>query len=147
MRNYVIFAMLICAGCRGPAVEMPTSGPGPKSPSGWEIRYNATLALARRGSPHVKDPEVWDSFLELLDAEQQLRNFRNKSEDGQIKSDENGAYTAVISALQAAQDLHRKDPKIDLSGLKAPIEKLTHNPNATVSVQAKQALLTLFPPS
>ena len=96
----------------------PSAVTGPKSPAGWEIRYNATLALARRGSPHVKDPEVWDSLLEMLDAEQQLRNFRNKTEDGRRSRPTKTARTpTVISALQAVQELHRKDPKMDLSGL------------------------------
>jgi hypothetical protein len=136
---------VFAVGCHRPAAALPTAPTGPKSPTGWEVRYNAALALARRGSSHVKDAAVWDSLLEMLDEDQQLRNFRAKSEDGKESLDETGAHTTVISALQAVQELHRKQPQIDLSTLKEPIDKLTHSPNPTLSLQARQALLTLFP--
>src|ERR1700756_824782 len=123
----VLLLLVLAVGCQRPAAPPPVSGP--KSPAGWEVRYNAALALARRGSPHVKDPEVWDSILEMLDADQQLRNFRVKTEDGHETVDENGAYATVISGLQAAQDLHRKQPQMDLSGLKDSVDKLTRSPN------------------
>src|SRR5688572_29917259 len=41
----------------------------PSAP-GWEVRYNAVQAQARRGSPHVR----WDVMREMLDEGQQLRN-------------------------------------------------------------------------
>jgi hypothetical protein len=133
-------------GCQRP-VAPPTVAAGPKSPAGWEVRYNAALALARRGSPHVTDPAVWDTVLEMLDEDQQLRNFRTKLDDGREVADETGARTTVISALQAVQEFHRKQPQTDLAALREPIDKLTRSPNATVSVQARQAMLVLFPPS
>src|SRR5208282_705557 len=43
----------------------------PSSP-GWAVRYNATVTLARRGS--AKTP--FDVLSEMLDEDQQLRNFR-----------------------------------------------------------------------
>jgi hypothetical protein len=141
MRSLLLLLILI-TGCQRSAAPTPVSGP--KSPAGWEVRYNAALALARRGSQHVKDPEVWDTVLEMVDEDQQLRNFRTKTDDGREVVDDNGARTTVIGALQAVQDLHRKQPQVELSPLKAPIEKLTHSSNPTVAVQAKQALLALF---
>jgi hypothetical protein len=138
--------LFVAVGCqRAPTPSVAATGI--KSPTGWEVRYNAALALARRGNPHVKDAEVWDTLVEMLDEEQQLRNFRTKQDDGRETADETGARTTVISALQATQELHRKDPKIDLTGLKEPIDKLTSSSYATVSVQARQALLALYPPS
>jgi hypothetical protein len=144
--RYLSVSLILLIGCQRPPVA-PTTSTGPKSPAGWEVRYNAALALARRGSPHVKDPEVWDTLVEMLDEDQQLRNFRTKQDDGRETADETGARTTVISALQSAQEFHRKEPKTDLAGLKEPIDKLTRSPNATVSVQARQALLALYPPS
>jgi hypothetical protein len=138
----LLLLLIFAAGCQRPATPPPVSGP--KSAAGWEVRYNAVLALARRGSPHVKDPEVWDMLLEMLDEDQQLRNFRTKTDDGREVVDDNGARTAVIGALQAVQDLHRKQPQTDLSGIKPAIEKLEHGANPTVALQAKQALLALF---
>lgn len=144
MRFPILILLLLAAGCQRPATSV-TAVTGPKSAVGWEVRYNAALALARRGSPHVKDPEVWDSLQEMLDENQQLRNFITKSEDGRETDDETGARATVISALEAVQELHRKQPKFDISSLKEPIEKLTQSPNATLSVQARQAMLTLYP--
>ena len=124
----------------GPGSRLPTTGDSvvihhhrPEEPGRREVRYNAALALARRGSPHVKDPEVWDMLLEMLDEEQQLRNLRTKTDDGREVTDETGARTTVIGALQAVQELHRKEPKMDLAGLKEPIEKLTTDSNPTVA--------------
>jgi len=145
MRYSALFLVFLAVGCHRPAAALPTTPTGPKSLTGWEVRYNAALALARRGSLHIKDSAIWDNLLEMLDEEQQLRNFRAKSEDGRETLDETGAHTTVIGALQAIQELHRKQPQIDLSALNEPIDKLTHSPNATLSVQARQALLTLFP--
>ena len=143
MRFVGLTLILLAAGCQRPTASA-TAVTGPKSPAGWEVRYNAALALARRGSPHVQDADVWDSLVEMLDEDQQLRNFRTKNEDGRETVDETGARATVIGALEVVQELHRKQPRMDLSGLKAPIDKLAHSPNATVSVQARQALLTLF---
>ncbi|HEX4589970.1 MAG TPA: hypothetical protein VH120_08585, partial [Gemmataceae bacterium] len=136
--------LVLFTGCQRPGAPPASAVSGPASPAGWEIRYNAALALARRGSPHVKEPEVWDSLTEMLDEDQQLRNFHSKTDDGREVTDETGARTTVIGALQAVQELHRKQPQMDLSGLKEPIEKLTHGPNSTVAVQARQARLALF---
>lgn len=134
--RYLCLMLLLAAGCQRPATPS-AAATGPKSPAGWEVRYNAALALARRGSPHAKDAGVWDTLLEMLDEDQQLRNFRSKLDDGREVPDETGARTTVIGALQAAQELRRKQPQMDLSGLREPIDKLTRSPNATVALQAK----------
>ncbi|HEY1378675.1 MAG TPA: hypothetical protein VGF55_17885 [Gemmataceae bacterium] len=146
MRVLFLTLVLVTAGCQRPAAPAPAPA-GPKSPAGWEVRYNAALALARRGSPHVKDAEVWDTLLEMLDEDQQLKNIPTKLIDDRMVPDETDARRTVIGALQAVQELHRKRPEVDVSGLREPIDKLTRSPNATVAVQAKQALLVLFPPA
>lgn len=136
--------MVLAAGCQPPAgsASLPT---GPRSVGGWEVRYQAVLSLARRGSPHIKDPGLWAVLSEMLDEEQQLRNFRARLSDGREVPDEFAARTTVIGALRAVQELHRKQPTMDLSDLKRPIEKLTHSPAAPVSTEAKQTLLALSP--
>jgi len=78
MRLTALLIILAAAGCQRQATSAP---PGPKSPTGWQVRYNAAQALAHRGSPLVKDPAAWESLLEMLDEEQQLRNF-TQSRDG-----------------------------------------------------------------
>ena len=64
---------------------------GPPSKAGWEVRYNATVALARRGSDKIKDEQVWENLLEMLDEEQQLRNFHRELKDKSEVPDEAGA--------------------------------------------------------
>lgn len=137
---------LAASGCSRPAASAPalrTAGPGV---TGREVRYNAVLALAHRGSPRIKEDGVWDVLLEMLDEDEQLQNYTPRTGDGRAVPDETAARTTVLSALQAVQELHRKRPEVDLSGLREPIDKLTHSPNATVGVRARQAQQTLFPP-
>ena len=136
--------LALAVGCQRPAGPAPVPS-GPQSPSGWQVRYNAVLSLARRGSPHVQDPEIWDTLREMLDEDQQLRNFRARLSDGREVPDQTAARLTVIDALRAVQELHRKQPTMDLSGLKEPITKLIHSPSIPVSTEAKQAELALFP--
>jgi hypothetical protein len=136
--------VLVMAGCSRPAAStaaLRTAGPGV---TGREVRYNAVLALAHRGSERVKDDGVWDVLLEMLDEDQQLRNYTPRT--GPAVPDETAARTTVLSALHAVQELHTKRPKLDLSDLRDPIDKLAQSPNAVVSVRAKQAQQALFPP-
>src|SRR5262245_3206461 len=130
-------ALLLLAGCnRGGAVPVVVTGP--KSPAGWEVRYNATVALARRGSDKVKDEGVWDNLTEMLDEEQQLRNFRRATADGKAVSGAGAAHLTVITALQAVNELHNKRPEMDLTVLKPALEKLTQSRNLAVSTEAKR---------
>ena len=92
-----VCALLFLAGCqRGGSVPVVVTGP--KSPAGWEVRYNATVALARRGSDKVKDEGVWDNLTEMLDEGQQLRNFRREAADGKEVSEAGSAHLTVITA-------------------------------------------------
>ena len=113
---------------------------GPSRP-GWEIRYNAAVALAQRGSDLVKDR--LDLFAEMLDEERQRANFSKKEEDGRTVVDEAGASGTVRTALQAVALLRRKNPTVDLSELHGPVEKLLQSPNAVVRLQAEQTWNTL----
>jgi hypothetical protein len=145
--RYLVLFVLLAAGCARPAAPAASAPAGPKSVSGWQVRYNAVLALARRGSPHVKDPDVWDTLTDMLDEGQQLRNFRVQLSNGRDVPDETAARLTVIAALRAVQELHRKQPGMDLSGLKEPIAKLAASANVPVNTEAKQAQLALFPPT
>ena len=135
--------LALAAGCHRPAAPAASAPVGQTAPGGWQVRYNAVLSLARRGSPQVKDPDVWDTLVEMLDEDRQLRNFRTPLADGREVPDETAARLTIIGALRAVQELHRKQPQMDLSGLKEPIEKLTHSPAAPVSTEAQQTLLAL----
>jgi hypothetical protein len=117
------------------------------SARGWEIRYNATLALAYRGDPEVR----LDVLREMLDEQRQLRNFRTALKDGRDVPDEVAARRTVLNALKAVRDWH-KDPKAvravgkdnpQLQRLYAAIDKLVDNPNRVLSAEAQETRLAL----
>ena len=145
MKQFLLISLILTvaaiSGCNRGAAPQPISGK-PSAP-GWEVRYNASLALVRRGSDHVKDEQVWENLNEMLDEEQQLRNFRVKNKDGSEVSDEPAARMTVISALQAIDELHNRRPDMDLSGLKPAIEKLTSSSNVAVRTEATRTKLLL----
>jgi hypothetical protein len=101
------------------------------------VRYNASIALARRGSPNALEDSAKDSLLEMLDEEQQMRNFRH-SVNGQDVSDAGAAQLTVITAVQAIADLHRLKPDLNLSAFKAAIDKLTNSQSVAVSTEARK---------
>lgn len=144
MQRILIMAAigLTALGCRDRAAPAVPAA-GPKSPAGWEVRYNAALALAHRGSDRVTDPIVWESLTEMLDESQQLRNFSTQLASGREVPDETAARLTVIGALKAVQSLHRKNPKIDLSPLADPLAKLAQSASAPVRTEASATQLTL----
>src|SRR4051794_1871299 len=65
MRPLCLFLILL-AGCQRPAATLPARLVNkPKSPPGWEIRYNAVLGLLRRGSLNITGADVWDTVTEM----------------------------------------------------------------------------------
>ncbi len=152
MRRWLIGLCLLSliGGCQKAAPTVKLSE-GRRSPAGFEIRYNAAVALARMGSDHAK--ERLDVLTEMLDEEQQLRNFRTTIVDGkevqenQARPDPVAARTAVESALKAIVELHRKKPALDLSSLMPAIEKLGASPNPALRLEAERTRLALAPPS
>jgi hypothetical protein len=141
-RCILILAILFAAGCRSGA-DAPAQAAS-KSPAGWEIRYNAALALAHRGSAEARDPHVWDMILEMLDEPQQMSNFTTKKSDGREVPDETAARLTVIGALKAVQALFQKQPSFDFSSLAEPLARLEKSANVPVSAEAKATRLTLF---
>lgn len=123
------------SGCR--SRKLPTVVEGPPSPPGWEVRYNAAAALARRGSTHALDERVRETLLEMLDEEQQMRNFRQEVQ-GRTISDTNAAALTVVTTLQALNELHRRKPDLDLSVFVPAIDKLMDSPHLVVRTEAKK---------
>src|SRR5262245_57937639 len=138
MRKIVLLLLLfpVVVGCnRGNA---PTLVTGPASRPGWEVRYNAVIALARLGSERIKDEEAWEALQEMLDEDQQLRNFKHQLPDKREVSEAGSAHATVITTMQAIGELHRRKPDLDLSGLKPAIQKLTQSRNLAVNTEAKR---------
>jgi len=134
----VCFAVL--TGCQKAAA--PVASPtGRASRAGWEIRYNAVTALARRGSDRVKDH--MEVLAEMLDEDQQLLNFRTQLKDGRDVPDEQAARSTVVSALKAVVELHEKNPGLNLSSLDPAIDKLTQSDNPVVRNEAERTRIAL----
>jgi hypothetical protein len=108
---------------------------------GWEVRYNAAWALARRGSERVP----WKLFREMLDEKRQMRNFRAPLEDGRTVPDEAKARETLLSALRALADWHarQKDaqppPDEDRNAVYAMVDQLAASPIAQLKIEAEKA--------
>jgi hypothetical protein len=113
----------------------------PQSNPGWAIRYNATRALAKRGSDHVK--EKMDELNEMLDEEKQRRNQRIVLKGGKESINEVVAFEVISSTLKALVELNRRRPDIDLSPLHAAINKLAESSNPALRTLADHAKVEL----
>lgn len=133
-----VVLVLLCVGCSPPAGPAPVSGP--TSGDGWDIRYNAALALARRGSPKLNDTVVQELFKEMLDEEQQMRNFRTKLKDGREVSDAVAARTAVLGAVKALDDYKTRMPTADLTMYRPALEKLTSSANLILKQESMRLM-------
>ena len=136
---------------------------GKPSNPGWKIRYDATIALARRGSAHTSI----DLLEEMLDEGTQEANFRVKQADGREVVDEQGVDNMLVATLDAVQEYQAKHKEPEMATelrtvyasprltimipfvhpppdwkeqLKPAIEKLTDNRNAAVREKAKDLL-------
>jgi hypothetical protein len=118
----------------------PAAPVGEASGPGWKIRYDATIALARRGS----DKTPIDTLEQMLDESKQRANFRVKQENGQEIVDEDGMSSMLDATLDAIAVFHekRKDAKA-AAQLKPAIEKLTESNNPGVREKAKDVLQKL----
>jgi hypothetical protein len=117
------------------------------SSKGWEVRYNATLALARRGSSRVP----LDILREMLDEQKQMRNFRTTLKDGRDVADGAAARRTVVNALKAVRDWHKHPEAVRAVGpdnprlrmVYAAIDRLVEDPNPAVSAEARSTRLAL----
>jgi hypothetical protein len=102
---------------------------------GAEVRYNATVALARRGSSRVR-LALLD---EMLDEDGLKNTFRVTSKDGKESADEAKVWLTMTSALRAVAQLLHKNPRLDLSDLRRRIDALADHPNPSLRTEAKNA--------
>ena len=106
---------------------------------GLRIRYNATVALARRGS----DKTPLGVLQEMLDEALQRQYFVLKGKGGEETPDETTAQTTLVSALQAVGELHQRRPQRDLTTLLGEIEQIAQSKNAALQTEAKRTLRAL----
>lgn len=116
--------------------------PDKASEDGWRIRYNATVALLRRGSDEVP----WRTVREMLDEKQQLKNCEFQHPDGRTIPDESLARSFVITALKAVSEWQRKqteagkktDANEALPEIRTQVELLAQSPIPELKVQAEK---------
>lgn len=107
---------------------------------GLYVRYNATIALARRGSGKVS----LDRLQEMLDEDLQKGNFTRKHlKSGRESPDDATAYSTLHNTLKAIIELHRRNPDLDLRELTEAIDKLRRCSNAAVRSQAEETWMAL----
>jgi hypothetical protein len=113
---------------------------------GLETRYNATVALLRRGSDQFR----FGILLEMLDEELQLSNFRVERKNGEEVADEPTARSTIVGALRALIEYHKqqpdglyKRPAAELDQLKLALDKLTHSSNPTLQSEAERTRAAL----
>jgi hypothetical protein len=113
---------------------------------GAKIRYNATQALARRGSERTPQ----DVLAEMLDEDFLRQNFviEQRRKNNAIVPDENFVTKTLIIALKSTAELHRKNPNVQLGdAVRGRVQRLTESANKAVQTEAKNTLLVLNPAS
>jgi hypothetical protein len=110
---------------------------------GFQVQVNATIALARRGSPRVS----LGMLQEMLDPPLLRERFVLQDRStGQEQPNEAVVVNTLVNALKAAAELHRKRPEMDPSLLRPLIDRLAGDSNKAVQAEAVQTQLALDAP-
>jgi hypothetical protein len=106
---------------------------------GLRVRYNATTALARRGSKRVN----LAILAEMLDEATQQEYCRRRLPEGSEVSDEATAVQTVLETLKTVAELHRRRPDFDVSSLQPLVDRLADSANVAVRTEAKNTQIVL----
>jgi hypothetical protein len=109
-----------------------------KSP-GLLVRYNANLALARRGSTRTKIPML----REMLDEQELGKAIALERTDGSRHPNEAKVEMVLLNSLKALTELHRKRPEAVTPELRQAVSKLQESADKAVSTEAKQTAIDL----
>jgi hypothetical protein len=101
---------------------------------GLRVRFNAAVALARRGSPKV------NLFLlkDMLDPVFLREELLVLPKSGPDKPDPASVSQTLVTALKAVAELHRQRPETDLSELRPAIDALASDPNPVLREEAEK---------
>ncbi len=102
---------------------------------GLQIRFNAALALAHRGSPKVRLGILQD----MLDESALRTNFLIEQPGGVQMPDEQVISQIMEFALKALVQLHKRQPKMDLSSFTPTLDTLAKNGNIAIRAEATLA--------
>jgi len=106
---------------------------------GLTVRYNAAVALARRGSAKVR----LGLLQEMLDESILREKFRISTPDGKDLPDEGLVQKTVEAGMQALIELHAKKPDLDLGEFSKPLQELASNSNMAVRNEAMRTVNAL----
>jgi hypothetical protein len=101
---------------------------------GRQVCYNATVALARRGS----DKTRLDMLGEMLEGDQLREVFRLRKKDGSEVPEDDAVNQTVVIALETIAEMHNRNPKLVNDSLRDAVERLKSNGNPAISNQAKK---------
>lgn len=107
--------------------------PVPRAP-GLRVRYNAAVALARRGSKGAP----LDLLAEMLDLKAQREQNRRITPDGREEPDEAAVQETVLTALRAVAELHRKNPAVNLAPLEGALDQLRKSDRPALRQEAER---------
>jgi hypothetical protein len=102
---------------------------------GLFVRVNATLALLRRGSDKTPGGQVE----EMLDEKALSEAIQTQHAGGAREPNQGKAIKIVVETLHALADGYRQNPKLNLPGIWARVEELTHSSNAAIQAAARHA--------
>ena len=108
---------------------------------GAEIRYQAVMGLARRGSRKVVSR--MKVLNEMLDEDLLGQTFSSSTHDNQRSTDQDSVISVVTGALRAISELHRQLPELDLAVLRQNIERLSRADNKYLRTEAEKVQLAL----
>src|SRR5262249_50408304 len=113
-----------------------------KELAGFNVRANAAIALARRGSPKAR----LDLLEELLDPDKlrSVHRIRHKK-TGEEKVNEALVAETELNALKALVKLHERQPGLDYTGCREAVKKHTQDKIAAVQKEAQEAEKALQP--
>jgi hypothetical protein len=110
---------------------------------GFKVQANATVALARRGSPQVR----LDLLEEMLDPAQLRTLFvlrvSQRGKSSEDKPDESLVVLTLTDSLKALAQLHRKRPEMKLDRFTPLVDALTQSDNVAVRTEAEQTQMAL----
>jgi hypothetical protein len=108
---------------------------------GHQVCYNATVALARRGSSKTRV----GMLAEMLNPDELREVFRVSAANNPDEPDEAAVVQTLVVALQAVTELHQHQPALIDATLRDAVAKLTSHPDAAVANEAKKTQLALGP--
>ncbi len=127
----------------GPVIAVADEFP---STPGRDIRYQAVLTLADRGSAKVP----WDVYRELLDVHRQFCNFRKHTGAGSEYIDEANARRIILRGLvdlatwHARQDRTKVTPGPQLLAVYRAVDTLAQSSIPELASEARKTQATLF---